>query len=86
MENKKEQTREKDTGFAIPKENYKFILIGIGIILLGYILMAGGKSDDPKVFNPEVFSFRRITFAPMLILAGFVFEIWAIMRTPKNDQ
>ncbi len=85
MENKKEQPKEKDMGFAIPKENYRYIIIGAAMILLGYILMAGGKSDDPKVFNPDVFSFRRITFAPMLILAGFVLEIWAIMRKPKNE-
>lgn len=86
MENRKEQTRDKEAGFAIPKENYKYIAIGAAMIVLGYILMAGGKSDDPNVFNPDVFSFRRITLAPMLILAGFVFEIWAIMRKPKNDQ
>ncbi|MBI5218745.1 MAG: DUF3098 domain-containing protein [Bacteroidia bacterium] len=88
MENKKDTKKEntQDIGWAIPKENYKFIIAGIILIVLGYILMAGGKSDDPKIFNPEVFSFRRITLAPMMVLAGFIFEIWAIMRKPKNEQ
>ena len=46
--------------------------------------MAGGKSDDPNIFNPEVFSFRRITLAPIIVLFGFVFTIYAIMRKPKE--
>lgn len=88
MEAKKETKKEntQDLGFAIPKENYKYIIIGVAIIFIGYMLMAGGKSDDPKVFNPEVFSFRRITLAPMVVLAGFIFEFWAIMRKPKNEE
>jgi hypothetical protein len=91
-ENKKAQSaapnlsREKEEGFAIPRENYKYIIVGVVLILLGFILMVGGKSDNPNVFNPDVFSFRRITLAPMIVLAGFVFELWAIMRVPKKDQ
>ncbi|PLX09233.1 MAG: DUF3098 domain-containing protein [Marinilabiliales bacterium] len=73
-------------GFALAPENYKFIIIGFAIIVLGFILMTGGKADNPNEFNPEVFSFRRITLAPLLVLFGFVFEIWAIMRKPKSDQ
>ena len=46
--------------------------------------MLGGKSDDPNVFNEDIFSFRRITLAPIVVLAGFIFEIWAIMKKPKN--
>lgn len=73
-----------DSKFAIPTENYKFLAIGFGIILLGFILMIGGGTDDPNVFNAdELFSFRRITLAPIVVLAGFVFEVWAIMRRPK---
>lgn len=89
MEIKKDAVRQQDNDdvrFAIPRENYKFIIIGVIAIALGFILMAGGGSDDPNVFNPEVFSFRRITLAPMLVFAGFIFEIWAIMRKPKNIE
>lgn len=73
-----------DIGFAIAKENYKLIIIGFGIIVLGFILMIGGKSDDPNVFNPEVFSTMRITIAPLIVLFGFIFEIWAILKKPKS--
>jgi hypothetical protein len=70
--------------FALGKENYRLLLIGFAIIILGFILMIGGKSEDPTVFNEEeIFSFRRITLAPMVVLAGFIFEIWAIMKKPK---
>lgn len=67
------------------KENYRWMLIGIVLVALGLILMAGGKSKDPNVFNPnEVYSFRRITLAPILILGGFVVEIFAIFRKDKS--
>ena len=56
------------------------------IIVIGFILMAGGGSNDPNVFNPEIFSFRRITLAPLLLLIGFVFEIYAIMKKPKDNN
>jgi hypothetical protein len=75
------------TGFAIPKENYKLILIGLGIIVLGFILMVGGGSDDPDVFNEdELFSFVRIDLSSILVIFGFVFEVYAIMRKPKSDE
>jgi len=57
--------------------------IGIAIIIVGFILMSGGKSDDPNVFNPEIFSFRRITLAPLVLLFGFIFEIYAIMKKTR---
>jgi hypothetical protein len=67
------------------KENYRLMLIGIVIVALGIILMGGGKSKDPNVFNPkEVYSFTRITIAPILILGGFVIEIFAIFRKDKT--
>lgn len=66
------------------KENYVWILAGIAIIALGLILMSGGKSDDPNVFNKEeVYSFRRITLAPLLILIGLALQVVAIFRKPK---
>jgi len=72
--------------FALGKENYILLVIGFAIIVLGFILMIGGKSEDPTVFNEdEIFSFRRITLAPLVVLAGFIFEIWAIMKKPKSN-
>ena len=79
---KKEE--DKKTGFALGRENYKLMAIGFAIIIIGFILMAGGKSDDPKVFSEDIFSFRRITVAPLIVLAGFIFEIYAIMKRPRD--
>ena len=76
---------ESNVGFALGKENYKLLLIGFFIIILGFILMIGGGSDDPNVFNPAIFSFRRITLAPIVVLGGFMFEIYAIMKKPKEE-
>lgn len=78
---KKEE--DKKAGFALGRENYKLMAIGFAIIIVGFILMAGGRSDDPKVFSEEIFSFRRITLAPLIVLAGFIFEIYAIMKRPR---
>ncbi len=75
-------TEEK--GFGIARGNYKFFLAGVVLIVLGYLLMMGGGSDDPNVFNPEIFSFRRITLAPLVCLAGFAVIMVAIMRRPKK--
>lgn len=75
-----------ESGFALGKENYKLMAIGFGIIVIGFILMIGGGSDDPNVFNPEIFSFRRITLAPLILLFGFLFEVYAIMKKPKNSN
>ena len=59
------------------------LIIGLALIFVGFILMIGGGSDDPNLFNEKIFSFRRITLAPILVLAGFVVEIFAIMKKPK---
>jgi len=73
--------------FALGKENYLLLVIGFVIIVVGFILMIGGKSEDPNVFNEEeIFSFRRITLAPLVVLAGFIFEIWAIMKKPRSNN
>jgi hypothetical protein len=67
------------------KENYIWIAGGLAVIALGLILMAGGKSDDPNVFNAnEVYSKTRITVAPILILLGLAMEVFAIFRKPKK--
>ncbi len=70
--------------FAFGKENYVWMLIGIGCIFLGFVLMSGGGSKDPNVFNPDIFSFRRITLAPIVVLIGFIIEIYAILKKAKE--
>lgn len=68
------------------KKNYYILLAGILLIALGYILMIGGGSEDPKEFNPAIFNFQRITLAPITCLLGFVAIIVAIMWRPKNEE
>ena len=88
MEKEKQNPVEVEKQQLLPLtfENYKLMLIGFVIIVIGFILMAGGGSDDPNVFNEEMFNFRRITLAPILVLGGFVFEIYAIMKKPKKKR
>lgn len=70
--------------FLFEKVNYKILLIGIGVIALGFILMSGGGSDDPNVFNDAVFDFRRIRLAPTTVLIGFGITVYAILKNPKK--
>ena len=83
-----EQKRKQETksSFIFGRQNYKFMFIGIVLIALGFILMAGGGSDDPNVFNPEIFNFRRIRLAPTLILIGFGIQIYAILLNPDKSE
>ena len=75
---------EKKSTPLFTKENYLWMGIGGVVMLLGLALMAGGKSSDPNVFDTnEVYSFRRITIAPILIVAGLMVEVYAIMKKPK---
>lgn len=73
-------------GFGIARENYKILLGGVLLIFIGYLLMIGGGSDDPNKFNPEIFSTRRITVAPLVCLAGFAVVVVAIMRKSKKAE
>jgi uncharacterized membrane protein len=68
------------------KRNYQIMIAGIALVVLGYILMIGGGSDDPNVFNPAIFDTQRITIAPMLCLAGFIVVIISIMWRPKSEE
>jgi fumarate reductase subunit D len=80
-------TKNEDKGklnFALGRGNYKLLAIGFAIIVIGFLLMLGGKSVSPDKFSNDIFSFRRITLAPIVVLAGFVFEIWAIMKKPRE--
>ncbi|MDA8895213.1 DUF3098 domain-containing protein [Flavobacteriales bacterium] len=74
----------ENNGFLFTKKNYQLMLLGIAFIVLGFILMWGGGADDDTSFNPEIFNFRRITLAPILILIGFVIEGFAIMYKQKK--
>ncbi|SED20521.1 Protein of unknown function [Tenacibaculum sp. MAR_2009_124] len=76
--------KETESSFLFGKRNYIIMLIGLAVIALGFILMAGGGSDDPNVFNPELYSWRRIRLAPTLVLIGFGIEIYAILANPKK--
>lgn len=75
---------EKKNEFALEKINYIIIGIGVALIVLGFILMSGGRVEDPNIFNEEIFSFRRITLAPLVVLAGFMVNIYGILKRPKN--
>jgi hypothetical protein len=75
---------KKQPDFLFDKSNYKWMLVGVAVILLGLVLMAGGKSPDPHKFNyDEIYSFRRITLAPILILLGLGIEVFAIIKKDK---
>jgi hypothetical protein len=84
VEKKTEAVSSSET-FMFSKENYQIMIGGLLLIAVGFFLMAGGKSTDPHVFNKEeIYSFRRITLAPILVVLGFIVEIFAIMWLPKN--
>jgi hypothetical protein len=80
----KKKVEEQTADLAFGKENYRMLLIGLAFIVTGFVLMIGGGSSDPKVFNPAIFDFQRLTLAPLLILTGYVIEIFAIMKKPKD--
>ena len=79
------KTTEKDKKpMPFGRDNYKWVLIGLAFLLMGFLLMIGGGSDNPDVFNEGMFSFRRITLSPILILIGFGIQFYAIMKKPKE--
>ena len=78
------KNNENKHEFLFEKINYKILLIGIAVIVIGFILMSGGGSDDPKVFNEAIFNFRRIRLAPTMVLIGFGITIYAILKNPKK--
>lgn len=82
----KKRKEHANNNFIFGRKNYKFMLIGLGMIALGFILMSGGGSDDPNVFNPDIFSWRRIRLAPTLVLIGFGVQVYAILLNPNKDE
>ena len=79
---KKEITQKQE--FLFGKKNYIIMLIGIAFITAGFIAMAGGGSDDPNVFNEEIYNWQRIRLAPTLVIIGLAIEIYAILADPKK--
>ncbi len=70
--------------FLFGRKNYIIMIVGVVVIALGFLLMAGGGSDDPTIFNKEIYNFRRIRLAPTLVLIGLAIEIYAILVNPKK--
>ena len=85
-ESKRKKEAKANEKFIFERENYRFMIIGLAVIALGFVLMAGGGSDDPNVFNPEIFSWRRIRLAPTVVLIGFAIEVYAILLKPKSAK
>jgi hypothetical protein len=83
---KQELKEEKKESFVFERRNYLFMLIGLAVIAFGFILMSGGGSDDPEVFNPDIFSPRRIRLAPIIVIIGFAIEVYAILLDPKKEK
>lgn len=86
MSKKSKAEQQTKPEFIFQKKNYLFMFIGIACIALGFILMSGGGSDDPNVFNPEIYNFRRIRLAPTLVLIGLGIEIYAILLNPHKKN
>lgn len=80
------KNNESKFDFALGKKNYILMAIGFAIIIVGFTLMVGKGSEDSNVFDESIYGFRQITLAPMVVLAGFVFEIYAIMVKDKSKE
>ena len=77
--------QKNNLDFAFTKQNYMLLLVGVALICAGLLLMIGGGSDDPTIFSDKIFDSQRLTLAPVLIAAGFIVEIFAIMHKPKGE-
>jgi len=77
---------ENNSKMAITPKGLKYLLVGLLVMISGYILMMGGGSDDPEVFNYAMFDFRRMVAAPIVIIAGIVIEVVAVMGAFKNGK
>lgn len=84
--NKPQKQTEEGPRFAFNKQNYLLVIIGLVVLIIGFLLLIGGGSEDPAVFNDSLFDFQRLTLAPILILSGYIIEIFAIMRLPKSNS
>lgn len=84
MNKNKKPLHKQDLNFVFGKKNYVVMGVGLAVIALGFILMAGGGSEDPNVFNDNIYNFRRIRLAPTLVLLGFAIEVYAILLNPRK--
>ncbi len=83
----KKKDRNKTEGeFLFGKKNYLIMIAGVAVILIGFALMLGGGSDDPNVFNEEIYNFQRIRLAPTVVLIGLAIEVYAIMANPGQEK
>ena len=83
--NKNLMNEQEEVKMPFGRDNYLWVIIGLAFLLIGFLLMIGGGSDNPDVFNEAIFNFRRLTLAPILVLIGFGIQIYAIMKRPKKD-
>lgn len=83
-EKKRKEASKKE--FVFGKKNYKWMFIGLAFIAIGFVLMSGGGSDDPNVFDPSIFNWRRIRLAPTLVLVGFGIQVYAILLNPDKNN
>ncbi len=77
---------EEHLDFPFSKKNYIYMIIGVLLIILGLVLLSGGGSQDPNVFNPDIFDARRLVVAPLVMLSGFFLEVFAIMYQDKKRK
>ena len=80
-----EKKRKHKNNFIFKKRNYKIMIFGLIIIVVGFILMSGGGSEDPNNFSSDIYNFRRIRLAPILVLLGLGIQIYAILSTTEKD-
>lgn len=78
------KNKKTNKTFVFEKKNYLIMIIGLLFIATGFVLMSGGASDDPNVFNPEIYNFQRIRLAPTLVLIGFTIQVYAILFSSKK--
>jgi len=86
MGKKNFKSNEDGNMFALSQKNLRLVALGVIIVVIGFFLVSGGGSDDPNVFSNAIFDFRRIVLAPLIMLFGYLFIIYAILKKPKNED
>jgi len=86
MGTKKKDQLKTEGEFLFGKKNYLIMIAGAVVILIGFALMLGGGSDDPTIFNEEIYNFQRIRLAPTVVLIGLAIEVYAIMASPGQEK
>lgn len=85
-QNKNNEKNPADRKMAVGPDGLKLMIAGLVVMVAGFILLSGGGSDDPAVFNYDMFNFRRLIVAPVVIVAGIIVEVVAIMRRPRGEK